>query len=56
MFINAYLMYTCTYILDTLSGILLETDIDFQDSILPKKKGYLQEVCPYTHTHTHTLS
>jgi hypothetical protein len=31
-------------LLGTSNGIILETDIDFQDSLLPKKKAYLQEV------------
>jgi hypothetical protein len=31
-------------LLGTSDGVIFETDIDFQDSLLPKKKGYLQEV------------
>ena len=41
-------------------GAILETDIDFQESLLPKKKGYLQEVWTHPHTinrlYTHTHS
>ena len=47
----AYIHLQCTCICTCISvcvfccaGIILETDIDFQDSLLPRKKGYLQEV------------
>ena len=29
------------------TGIILETDVDFQESLLPKKKGYLHEVMEF---------
>ena len=35
--------YLCMYV-RVPSGVILETDIDFQDSLLPKKKAYMQEV------------
>ena len=45
--LDTRLWFTFMTVISSVAGVIFETDIDFQDSLLSKKKGYLQEVWSY---------